>query len=274
MFTPQERTSECVSRNWQSRVRLRVERLRWHSSPSTPRPRKPRGRRPRTGQPAGVERLERVGNPDAHAQRRSSDDHGTRDGSRRDVLGQARTRTCSTSTSAPREPARPLAADMNGDGVVSTTEGGSFYGRSARRCRPAGRPLRPRERCSPSRRAVRPSTTAAPSRSTRRPSTSIQGNTGVIVVHGLDPATLSAKAQGEKSDLVPSLPLAATSPALCGALVAAQTTAVPAGGAATGAGGTSHTERNLLEVLGGAMLGRFGAAARRHASSIPARTRS
>ncbi len=42
----------------------------------------------------------------------------------------------------------------------------------------------------------------------------------MIVVHGLDPATLSKKAQAEKSDLVPSLPLAATSPALCGALTA------------------------------------------------------
>ena len=40
---------------------------------------------------------------------------------------------------------------------------------------------------------------------TPRPLSAIQANTGVIVVHGLDPATLSAKAQAEKSDLVPAL---------------------------------------------------------------------
>jgi hypothetical protein len=49
----------------------------------------------------------------------------------------------------------------------------------------------------------------------------------VVVVHGLDPATLSKKAQGEKSDLVPSLPLAATSPALCGVLTASQMSTTP-----------------------------------------------
>ena len=90
---------------------------------------------------------------------------------------------------------------------------------SARPCRPVARPLPLRERCSTSRRAVRASTTAARSRSTRRRWRRSKANTGVIVVHGLDPTTLSAKAQAEKSDLVPSLPLAATSPALCGALV-------------------------------------------------------
>ena len=51
---------------------------------------------------------------------------------------------------------------------------------------------------------------------------SVQAGTAVIVVHGLDPATLCKQAQGEKSDLVPSLPLAATSPALCGTLAASQ----------------------------------------------------
>jgi hypothetical protein len=66
-------------------------------------------------------------------------------------------------------------------------------------------------------------------------------------VHGLDPATLSKKAQGEKSDLVPSLPLAATSPALCGAL-----NAMPSGGVNTGTGSTSGTEDSgLLGLAGG-----------------------
>ena len=37
-----------------------------------------------------------------------------------------------------------------------------------------------------------------------------------VVVHGLDPAKVSKKAAKEKSEIVPSLPLAATSPATCG----------------------------------------------------------
>ena len=49
----------------------------------------------------------------------------------------------------------------------------------------------------------------------------------MVVVHGLDPATLPAAAQSKPSDLVPSLPLAATSPALCGTLTASQMSACP-----------------------------------------------
>ena len=61
----------------------------------------------------------------------------------------------------------------------------------------------------------------------------------MIVVHGLDPATLSAQAQAEPSELVPSLPLAATSPALCGPLQVSQMSMVPGGSVNTGGGGTS-----------------------------------
>ncbi|HLL08380.1 MAG TPA: hypothetical protein VK393_06955, partial [Nocardioidaceae bacterium] len=78
---------------------------------------------------------------------------------------------------------------------------------------------------------------------------SIQDGTAVIVVHGLDPATLSKKAQAAKSDLVPSLPLAATSPALCGPLMA-----MPTGGPMTGSGSTSGTESLGLLGLGGGLL--------------------
>jgi hypothetical protein len=146
------------------------------------------------------------------------------------------------------------SADTNGDAVVSTTEGGPFYGNIGATLSTSG-PTTPASgtvlTIAPSGATIDYSRTFTLDAATV---SSIQENTGVIVVHGLDPATLSAKAQAEKSDLVPALPLAATSPALCGALVAAQTTAVPGGGAATGAGGTSHTERNTLEVLGLAML--------------------
>jgi hypothetical protein len=83
-------------------------------------------------------------------------------------------------------------------------------------------------------------------------------------VHGLDPATLSKTAQGEKSDLVPSLPLAATSPALCGVLAASQMSTIPGGAPDTGGGSTSGVEdAALLGVGGGLILAAGGAFAAR-----------
>jgi LPXTG-motif cell wall-anchored protein len=83
---------------------------------------------------------------------------------------------------------------------------------------------------------------------------SVQGGTAVIVVHGLDPATLSKTAQGEKSDLVPSLPLAATSPALCGAVTTSQMSTTPTGSSPTGGGSTAGMEDETLFALGGVLL--------------------
>jgi hypothetical protein len=147
-----------------------------------------------------------------------------------------------------------MSADTNGDGVISTTEGAPAYG-------PIGTTL---STSGPTTAAAGTVLTIAPSGATIDYSrtimldaatvSAIQNHTAVIVVHGLDPTTLSTQAQAEKSELVPSLPLAATSPALCGALTAAQTTAVPAGGAQTGLGGTSGTEDGMLFVLGGSLL--------------------
>jgi hypothetical protein len=113
----------------------------------------------------------------------------------------------------------PASADKNADGVVSTTEGAPFYGKIVTTLHRTG-DTSPASgtniKTAPSGanytyyRTIHLSATAV---------AAIKGGTAVIVVHGLDPATLSAKAQGEKSDLVPALPLAATSPALCGKLV-------------------------------------------------------
>jgi hypothetical protein len=145
-------------------------------------------------------------------------------------------------------------ADTNGDGVVSTTEGQPSYG-------PIGTTLSISGPTTPDAGTV---LNIAPSGATidyNRTFTldaatvaSIQANKAVIVVHGLDPTTLSAEAQAAKSDLVPALPLAATSPALCGVLTASQMTAVPSGGIATGAGGTSGTEGGMLALVGGSLL--------------------
>ena len=118
------------------------------------------------------------------------------------------------------------AADTSGDGVISTTEGGPAYGK-------IGTTLSTKGDTTP---AAALTLNVAPSGGTfdynrtfdldAATVASIQAGKAVVVVHGLDPSTLSPAAQAEKSELVPSLPLAATSPALCGVL-AAQATPAP-----------------------------------------------
>lgn len=81
----------------------------------------------------------------------------------------------------------------------------------------------------------------------------LDAGTAVVVVHGLDPATLSAAGQAAKSDLAPTLPLAATSPALCGTLKAGQMK-MPAGGADTGVTQETGTDTGALAVGGGLAL--------------------
>jgi hypothetical protein len=146
------------------------------------------------------------------------------------------------------------AADKNNDGVISTTEGGPSYGA-------IGTTLSTSGDTSP---AAGTTLTVAPSGASTDYSrtitldsktlASLTAGTAVVVVHGLDPATLSKTAQGEKSDLVPSLPLAATSPALCGTLVASQMSSVPGGSAGTGGGSTAGTQDEALLGLGGALV--------------------
>lgn len=147
----------------------------------------------------------------------------------------------------------PTAADdKNGDGVVSVTEGAGAYGGIATTLGLKGDT------------SAKSGTdlTIAPSGDslnynrtfTLNSDTMNAIDSGVVVVHGLDPATLSKKAQGEKSDIVPKLPLAATSPALCGVL-----TSMPSGGVATGDGATSGVEDLNLLLLGGGLLAAGGA---------------
>jgi len=150
----------------------------------------------------------------------------------------------------------PTAADdKNGDGVISTTEGGPAYGGIGTTLSTKG-DTSPKAgtdiKIAPSGGSTSYSRTIQLSADTV---SSLQNGTGVIVVHGLDPATLSKKAQNEKSDLVPSLPLAATSPALCGTL-----SSMPSGGVATGTGSTSGVEDLGTLALGGGLLALGGAA--------------
>ncbi|MDQ2836907.1 MAG: hypothetical protein M3Y89_05740 [Actinomycetota bacterium] len=146
------------------------------------------------------------------------------------------------------------AADTNKDGVISTTEGGPAYGA-------IGATLSTSGDTSP---AAGTTLTVAPAGASADYSrtitldsktlASLTAGTAVVVVHGLDPATLSKQAQGEKSDLVPALPLAATSPALCGTLVASQMSTVPGGSAGTGGGSTAGIQDEGLLGIGGAFV--------------------
>ena len=160
----------------------------------------------------------------------------------------------------------PPSADKNGDGVVSTVEGQPFYGEigttlstSGDTSPAAGTDLK----IAPAGSSLDYSRTITLDEPTLD---SLANGTGAIVVHGLDPATLSKEAAEAKSELVPELPLAATSPALCGAL-----SSMPSGGVDTGSGSTSGTEDLALFGLGGGLLAAAGvgfAARRRQTSSV------
>ncbi len=122
-----------------------------------------------------------------------------------------------------------MSADENGDGIISTTEGGPFYGEIGTTLSVGDADKSP---------AGGLDLMAAPSGDTiayeesfeldEATQDALADGTAVVVVHGLDPATQPEGAT-EPSDLVAELPLAATSPALCGTLAMA-----PAGGVDTG----------------------------------------
>ncbi|MDQ2755960.1 MAG: CHRD domain-containing protein [Actinomycetota bacterium] len=147
-----------------------------------------------------------------------------------------------------------VSADTSKDGVISTTEGAPSYGGILTTLSTSGD-------TSP---AAGTNIKAAPSGASydysrtitvdSKTVASLKAGTAVIVVHGLNPTTLSAAAQAEKSDLVPSLPLAATSPTLCGKVLVSQMTGMPQGSVATGGGSTSGLQNEGLLAAGGAML--------------------
>jgi hypothetical protein len=145
------------------------------------------------------------------------------------------------------------AADTDGDTVISTTEGAPSYGgilttlsTSGDTSPAAGTTLE----VAPSGASFDYSRSFTLDQATMD---SLKAGTAVIVVHGLDPAGLDPAVQNKPSDLVPSLPLAATSPALCGTLKASQMTSIPNGSAATGGGSTAGIEDGGVLALGGAL---------------------
>ena len=145
------------------------------------------------------------------------------------------------------------SADKDGDKVISTTEGDPAYG-------PIQTTLSTSGDTSPAAGTDLKLAGQGASYTVDRTfelnaetQASLKAGTAVVVVHGLDPATLSTAAQAAKSDIVPSLPLAATSPALCGTLKAGQMK-MPAGGADTGVTQETGTDTGALALGGGLVL--------------------
>jgi hypothetical protein len=153
------------------------------------------------------------------------------------------------------------SADKNDDGVVSTPEGVPAYGgigatltktgdTSPKSALDVKRPFGTGGSFTYHRTFTLDAATAA----------EVRKDNAVIVVHGLDPAKLSKKAQGEDSSpLTKDLPLAATAPALCGPLHASQMS-MPNGAAATGGGAADQGAQAGLLALGGSMILAAGAA--------------
>ena len=147
--------------------------------------------------------------------------------------------------------------DANGDGIVDTVEGQPSYGEIGTTLSLGDADKSP---------AAATDITVAPSGSSftyeetfeldEATQDSLADGTGVIVVHGIDPAGLSEEAASAPSNLVPELPLAATAPALCGALEME-----PAGGADTGVAQAANGGNEMgMIALGGGLLAAAGGA--------------
>ena len=146
------------------------------------------------------------------------------------------------------------SADSNHDGVISTPEAAGDYGQVLTTLSTSGgtTPASATDTSiAPSGASFQYSRTITLDQATLN---AVQSNNAVIVVHGLNPSNAPAASLTEKSPLVPSLPLAATAPALCGKLVASQMTAVPSGAPQTGGGSTAGVQDLALFGVGGAAL--------------------
>ncbi len=147
------------------------------------------------------------------------------------------------------------ANDENGDGIISTTEGAGSYGGILTTLSTSGD-------TTPAAALNLELGGQGGSYTIDRTITiddaqqkSLEAGTSVVVVHGLDPATagVSEEVFGSPSDLDPKLPLGATSPALCGALVKGQMAAMPEGGADTGVA-TENSSTGMIALGGGLVL--------------------
>ncbi|GAB2603569.1 hypothetical protein GCM10009696_06310 [Kocuria himachalensis] len=151
-------------------------------------------------------------------------------------------------------------ADTDGDGVVNTTEGHPSYGM-------IGTSLTTEGDTSPDSGLAVERFPGGSAYSYERtfeldgPTTeALKSGTAVIVVHGVDPAKMPAAAAEKMSDLDPALPAAATLPAACGTLTAAQMGAMPEGGADTGVAQETGSTTQTAALGGGILAAAAGAA--------------
>jgi hypothetical protein len=147
----------------------------------------------------------------------------------------------------------PAASDdASGDGTLNTSEGVPAYGPVVVALTESG-DTSPKSALAVDRFSTAPGGKISYSRGhiTVSPevASAIADGKSVVVIHGVD-HNHDGKYDGDtKSDLDPKLPTEATDPAICGVLHAA-----PAGGAATGAGGSSTGHDAPLLALGGGLL--------------------
>lgn len=147
----------------------------------------------------------------------------------------------------------PVASDdSNKDGHLNTTEGGPAYGPVVVSLTTTG-DTSPASTLAVSRYSTAPGGKINYSRGSITVSQgvadAIAAGQAVVVIHGVDYNGDGKYDGATKSDLNPSLPTEATDPAICGTLLAA-----PAGGAATGAGGSVQGPDEALLAVGGGLL--------------------
>ncbi|MBG6219076.1 hypothetical protein IWX75_003567 [Arthrobacter sp. CAN_A6] len=148
------------------------------------------------------------------------------------------------------------ADDANGDGILNTTDGAPSYGGIQTTLTTSGATT-PAEGLNLALGGQGGSYTIDREIDLNAETkASLEAGTAVVVVHGLDPATATGteEAFNSPSDLEPSLPLGATSPALCGTLVASQMGDMPAGGADTGVAQETGSNTAILALGGGLVL--------------------
>lgn len=153
------------------------------------------------------------------------------------------------------------SADANHDGLITVAEAQDNYG-------PIGTTLSTKGDTSPKAAA---DVTVAPGGGSftytrtftlnQATLSAVRNNTGVVVVHGLNPANAPKAALTTPNSIGVTLPGAhkkvaaiATAPALCGALAAQQMSSMPVGSSPTGGGSTAGTEDGALFGLGGGLI--------------------
>ncbi len=163
-----------------------------------------------------------------------------------------------------------LSDDTDGDGHLTTTEGGPAYGEIVVSLTKTG-DTSPKSALAVDRFDTAPGGSLSYQRGsiqvTDAVAANVQSGKAVVVIHGVDYNNDGKYSGDKKSELDPSLPTEATDPALCGVLAVSQMSGMPTGGVDTGGGSTAGAENVGLITAGGlALLGGVVLIARRRTS--------